>query len=312
MHSKDGLSGEAYVCKQEWPEGIHVQHGSRGIVFSKNGNYSTAFFEAFPDTSITSSYIRGEAETVRQAEEDAFNKYVKMRDCSQHEYERFKNTENGICIHCKSHKENMYPPTPEHKCSVCEKSSVNFTVPSLKEDFKDDDIDSLFSRPDYFCFQHYKDALNTQLESLNNIKDYPNINEDSLYDISHILTAYFSSLPFFSDDEEDYIVHNKIKNNKRNFDRIMSKFEHYFLQKLIEKGVFDNAPEYLKTALFTHNEIRAILLFDNYHYIRHDIFIKEIESGTLSLFVYEKNIHHMTSLFEKIIENEVLERKGAV
>lgn len=306
MQSKDGLSGDLYFCKQQWPEGIHVQHGSRGVVFSKNGNYSTAFFEVFPSTSITSSYIRGEAETVLNAEKDAFNKYIKMRDCPSHEYERFKNTEKGICIHCSSHKDDLYPPTSEHKCSVCHKESVNFTVPSFRKYNKDDDIASLFSRPDYFCFQHYKDSINTELEKLNDIKEYPNMDEDTIYDVSHVLTAYFSSLPYFSDSDEDYIIHNKIKRNKKKFDMIMSKFEQYFLEKLISKGVFDNSPEYMKTQLFTRNEIRAVLLFDNYHFIRHDIFIKEIESGVLSLFVYERNIQHMTSLFENLITNESL------
>jgi hypothetical protein len=308
MYSKDGLNGEQYFCLQEWPEGIHVQHGSRGIVFSKNGNYSTAFFEAFPSTSITSTYIRGEGETVRQAEEDAFNKYVLMRDCANHEYERFKNTELGVCIHCNSKKDDLFPPTKEHKCSICSKESVNFTVPEIKIE-KKENIDDLFSSPNLFCFQHYKEELNKEIQRLSYIDNYLIMNEDAFYSTSHALTAYFSSFPFFSDDDEDYIIHNKIKRNQKKFDMIMSRFEKYFLEKLISKGVFNNAPAHLKTSLFTRNEIRTILLLNNYNLIRHDIFINEIESGTLSLYVYEKSLQHMSSLFQEIISKENLEQK---
>jgi len=42
--------GPSYVCLKPWPESCFVQCGDKGIVMSQEGNYTTAFFEAFPGT----------------------------------------------------------------------------------------------------------------------------------------------------------------------------------------------------------------------------------------------------------------------
>ena len=38
----------SYECQRDWPENCFVQCGGSGVVFGPNGNYRTAFFEAFP------------------------------------------------------------------------------------------------------------------------------------------------------------------------------------------------------------------------------------------------------------------------
>ncbi len=55
--------GEAYVCKYEWPEDCFVQCGDNGIVCGKE-SYTTAFFEAFPESPKT--FLRGEGAFVEE------------------------------------------------------------------------------------------------------------------------------------------------------------------------------------------------------------------------------------------------------
>ena len=97
------------IC--DWPEDCRVQWGDCGLVLRKKGNggdYLTAFFEAFPDT-----FIRGEGETVEQAEKDAYSQFVKFSVCSAHEFERWHYTNGGgVCKHCGMFKGRVFEPIP--------------------------------------------------------------------------------------------------------------------------------------------------------------------------------------------------------
>lgn len=59
-----GKSEPEYESKYDWD--CYCQAGSNGVVFSKNGNYETAFFEAFPKNP--KCFIRGEGANIEEAE----------------------------------------------------------------------------------------------------------------------------------------------------------------------------------------------------------------------------------------------------
>lgn len=85
-----------HMPSTEWGPDCHVQWGGRGIVLSDTKQaYSTAYFEAFPDTG--SGFIRGEGTTVSEAEEKALSKRRKELACSSHAWSR-KGYSNGLCF----------------------------------------------------------------------------------------------------------------------------------------------------------------------------------------------------------------------
>ena len=65
-----------------WPETAYVQWGGRGVVFTEDGGYDTAFFEAFPDKdSGAGGFLRGEGKTLEEAEANCFRRYERQRAC---------------------------------------------------------------------------------------------------------------------------------------------------------------------------------------------------------------------------------------
>lgn len=99
-----------YDCQYEWTKDCFTQCGDSGIVFSKEGNpYKTAFFEAFPQSPKT--FIRGEGNTIEDAEKDAWQQYAKHIKCDNHEFQRrgYRNGA-GFCKHCGLFKSNAFEP----------------------------------------------------------------------------------------------------------------------------------------------------------------------------------------------------------
>jgi len=135
-----GLSsgGNQYSCVYEWPESCFAQCGEGGLVLSKKESYRTAFFEAFPRDPDT--YIRGEGKSVQLAEKSAWDKWVKIRDCKDHEFER-RNYTNGLgfCKHCGMSKSEAFDPLT--RCHICD-------TPTSWGTLKDDN---------YYCEKHYNE-----------------------------------------------------------------------------------------------------------------------------------------------------------
>lgn len=135
--------GESYTCAYDWAEDCFCQFGSGGIVFDSledafsspadtvatvlnpehatppSAFYVTAFFEAFPTTPKT--FIRGEGETVLEAETAAWNKLQAYLICSGpngHEFEaRGYENGGGFCKHCNMFSSDVIPPI--HACRNC-------------------------------------------------------------------------------------------------------------------------------------------------------------------------------------------------
>lgn len=105
-----------YECKYDWPDDCFVQCGDSGVVFSPNGNYRTAFFEAFPSDPDT--FIRGEGNTVEEAEQKAWKKLQRQSKCTHPAYDRRGYTNGAaFCICCGLFRASLFEPTTT--CSVC-------------------------------------------------------------------------------------------------------------------------------------------------------------------------------------------------
>lgn len=89
-----------------WPDDATVQWGGGGLVFGKE-NYITAFFEAFP---AGAGFIRGEGETIEDAERQAFAQFQKEHGC-QHVWGRRGYTNSGAtCVRCGAFHIHIFKP----------------------------------------------------------------------------------------------------------------------------------------------------------------------------------------------------------
>ena len=113
-----------YDCLHPWPKKTNVQCGDRGVVISSQGNYRTAFFEAFPTSPKT--FIRGEGSSIEEAETSAWTQYRRIKACANHEFDRRGREDGyGFCIHCNLFKKAL--PAIRH-CSQCRSSQVFSTI----------------------------------------------------------------------------------------------------------------------------------------------------------------------------------------
>jgi hypothetical protein len=114
-------SGPDISSKYDWGE-ASLQGGGRGIVLSKKGNYRTAFVEAFPTIDGYSTFIRGQGETVSDAEDSCWKKYTKMIECEGHDWERERTDGYAKCNNCGMKATVLKPST---KCFICEEPTIN-------------------------------------------------------------------------------------------------------------------------------------------------------------------------------------------
>lgn len=107
--------------RNEHGKAIYLQGGDSGIVLSKNKPYRTAFFEAFPTIHGYSTFIRGEGQNIKEAEEDAWKKYQTQLACVQHNFTRTYRGKHrtdgfGQCINCNMTSSEALPP--ETLCEI--------------------------------------------------------------------------------------------------------------------------------------------------------------------------------------------------
>lgn len=135
-----------YVTQFNWAD-IGIQGGERGVVIGSRGARRTAFFEAFPTIGSVGTFIRGEGDSIKDAEADAWAKYTKQTACEDHEWSRvFKGNERtdgyAICTKCGLKGKALEPLT---KCHICDS-------PTTKE-FNDKHI----------CLEHHNELTFEQL-----------------------------------------------------------------------------------------------------------------------------------------------------
>lgn len=100
---------------KDWGD-VLVQGGENGIVGTPTGTYRTAFVEAFPENPKT--FIRGEGDTIEEAELSAWEQYQKILSCEEHKFERrgYKNGA-GFCKKCDLFKSKVFQPS--EICEIC-------------------------------------------------------------------------------------------------------------------------------------------------------------------------------------------------
>jgi hypothetical protein len=113
--------GAAKISLQSWetyfPEekNLLIQGGEEGLVFSKDGNYLTAFVEVFPKVlkdkhGTFSSFIRGEGKSFEAAEKEAFDLLFKAKTCPNHDWEPRGRTDGcGYCKNCNVFNSSAFP-----------------------------------------------------------------------------------------------------------------------------------------------------------------------------------------------------------
>lgn len=110
-----GDRGREYELRHPWPEDAFVQAGCSGLVITRDPNkpsYLTAFFEAFP----SGTFIRGQGETIEDAEDAAWVKHVLRDGCPEHEWRNHPkgNPDNrytngaGFCQRCNRFESNRF------------------------------------------------------------------------------------------------------------------------------------------------------------------------------------------------------------
>jgi hypothetical protein len=125
--------GEEYALRHEWPPDCFVQGGRMGVVISRKpeGNYLTAYFEAFPGT-----FIRGEGESLELAEDQAWAKYERYTACPEHDYKPYPRGQGdnpkaryengaGFCQNCNRFKSKAF--TGEELGQFCATCGVGTT-----------------------------------------------------------------------------------------------------------------------------------------------------------------------------------------
>lgn len=180
-----------------WPESSYLQAGSKGIVLGSKGNYTTAFMEAFVD----GTFIRGEGETIQEAEHAAWQKYQKINACAGHEWETrgYKNGA-GFCKHCSFFKSHAFTGEELNQfCHVCKKGTIysSTTDPSTNEEIWGCEEHSDFLQAKYLQFLDHKsrheeltDAEKSKITLLRFMLD----KDDSEMSTTDFLVSFFESL----------------------------------------------------------------------------------------------------------------------
>lgn len=218
LKAKKGFGGE-YDCQQSWPEDTFVQCGDSGLVLgdSEDTSYLTAFFEAFPKDPKT--FIRGEGKDLAEAELSAFNKFLKIKACDEHDYTRHGNSEHANCTKCGLFTSHYFEPT--HTCSVCNKENVNYYTPN--DDFK----------VTYFCREHFLEKAMSFVSNydIDNIPEYTGMSslyENNKYSVRDMYFTQFSLKYKLVDENDDEYKTNNILDDKQ------QKFDHFCRNKIIK------------------------------------------------------------------------------
>jgi hypothetical protein len=177
LKAKKGFGGD-YECQQAWPEDTYVQCGDSGLVIGnlEKESYITAFFEAFPKDPST--FLRGEGNSLEEAELVAFNKFLRIKACDGHEYKRYHDSEHADCVKCGLFTSNYFAPT--HSCSVCNKPHINYVLMDKS----------------YYCREHYFEAVEKFVDNydIDNIHQYEGMFSAYEHNKYAIKDMYFTKL----------------------------------------------------------------------------------------------------------------------
>lgn len=283
--------GEDYECKKDWDKDCFVQCGDSSVVVSKKGNYKTAFFEAFPNEPKT--FIRGEGNSIEEAEEKAWEEFKKYKSCDNHEFERKGYTNGaGFCKHCGLFSSKQFKPTTI--CKICGEPT-NWTSDKNKEWYCKKHAELM---PYEDMNKYQQDEFNrSKTERISTIDDFVN-SEDRIYYLKHN-PEEMKHLDSFMES-----VFTKLSLKMR-FDDIKTadiKENYIFAVKNFAMGValFAKSHEYVDYTLYEKDNIKLIALRLNEQ--------KEISDEYSDEKIYIKTGREIylfgidTNAFEKYIE----------
>lgn len=142
---EDYTTEREYVCQKEWSDESIIHCGSTGVVLKGKDSYRTAFFEL----SHHDNFIRGEGDTIEDAEISAWEKIEKMITCSEHDFVSKKNNSRDVVCKCCTYEIKNYFP-PENTCSVCGKPHVLSKI---------DDV--------FYCLKHFSEEVGRKNLTIN-------------------------------------------------------------------------------------------------------------------------------------------------
>lgn len=139
------------------------------------------FFEAFP----LKSFIRGEGKTLKDAEDNAFNKYLRILSCPGHEYVHLHNdvkNRYGQCIHCNYFTNYIFKPF--YNCFSCGKEHANLKL-------EINDLDKFHQN--HYCIEHFIDNVK-KLDLFNSFSIVPDGIEELDFSISNLVLSFCSNI----------------------------------------------------------------------------------------------------------------------
>ena len=170
--------GDYVESQYDWPNGTFVQAGFKGLVVSSDPNkpsYTTSFVEAFPNET----FIRGEGETLEEAEKAAWHKYLEHSACPGHEWEsRGYQNGGGFCKHCNKFGSKVF--TGEQLGQYCNYCGVGTTYGETVLQYSEGELVE-----DWVCENHYKTALVFRYTHLKR-KDEDSLSAKEASEIRHI------------------------------------------------------------------------------------------------------------------------------
>jgi|TARA_B110000196_G_C21139312_1_gene662923 hypothetical protein len=239
---KMSMSSNGVVAKFDWGK-TFVQGGDSGIVFSRRKSYTTAFVEAFPKINGMGTFIRGEGEDVKSAEDACWEKYQRMLKCDDHEWDRnvdgtLRDDGYAQCKKCKMATSDALLPTTT--CIVCKKAS--------SKTFGDGHI----------CYTHYfEKSEDENLENhLNMIRGSGfsltfNLEKES-FDFLFIFRA--ERLLFDAIGEEDYLL---LKSKLR---QIIAFMKHNFYVLVLDHHPLKNKELYTDAEYHLVNDCHQLMM----------------------------------------------------
>lgn len=325
------INNKQYIIQEAWPDNIFLQCGAEGIVVGlKSGKTrKTAFFEAFP----FSKFIRGEGETIEQAEKECFEKYLVLANCKHDLKIDPENSRDDKCVICGAKFENknikIMPcvitgkeEAIYRKYDYVEKKET-FYSPEGKIILKNNEIkDIILGGINKKEIEKKKESKNKSLvNGENSITTYIEDLEMSIEELG----GYLSSEEQIKNYGPQYFIENinilkfyESVENASNYYQIYYKiFENFllglsrniYIDNTKDEKIFFRKPEQIRYALISeHESITQKKIKENSYIYENDTFIqswakfvKEVIEIIYKIRVLKQNTKDLTNEIENTI-----------
>lgn len=210
------VKDKEYTLKQNWPINVGLQCGDKGIVFNrkKGSARHTAFFEAFP----LSKFVRGEGETLEQAEKACFDKAKIIFDCEhKNKIEKEGEKWSEVCSDCGAEFKFV-----NFKIETCALSGNKGAFIRKVKYVEKTPVESFYS-PISLVEKYKKDLYSVIMTSIKDFNDNSVIKEDN---IAAIEQGYISEIEWRCENIGFYLYLDRLDENSLSIDDI-KKFSNF-------------------------------------------------------------------------------------